>query len=105
MVQVPGIGTVTMTCCRGYPASPFESDALDCLSKALGKLQGKGELSIPEGNMGAKWKEAAYLGHSITSNSYVFGCPGGIEEARSIHRRPEDERRNAEVLADITATP
>ena len=71
--------------------------------QVLYKLPGKEPLSIPEANMGAKWKEVGYLGHSITSNSYMLGCPGGIEEARVIHRRPKDERWNAEALADITA--
>ena len=73
--------------------------------QVLYKLPSKGPLSDPDGNMGTRWKAAAYLGHCITSNTYVLGCADGITEARSIHRRTEDERWNADALANITATP
>ena len=73
--------------------------------QVLYKLPSKGPLSDPDGNMGTRWKEAAYLGHCVISNTYVLGCANGIEEARSIHRRTKDERRNADALANITATP
>ena len=63
--------------------------------QALYKLLAKGLLSNPEGNIGGRWKEATYLGRSPSSNSYVLGNTGGIEEARSTYRVREMERRRS----------
>ena len=73
--------------------------------QVLYKLPGKGFLSKLEGNMGTKLEEGTYLGHSVSSNTYILDTPEGLVEARAIQRRPESERWSADALADIAATP
>ena len=69
----------------------------------LYKLPGKGCLSKPEGNMGTKWKQATYLGHSLSSN--VLGTPKGLEDAQTIYRRPESERWSVDASGQACGTP
>ena len=52
--------------------------------QVLYKLPPKGPFSKPDGNMGTRWREATYLGHSMTSNVYRLGTPEGLHEARSL---------------------
>ena len=55
--------------------------------------------------MGAEWRQATYLGHSLSSNSCVLGTPEGLEEARTIYRWPELEIWSVDALADIAVIP
>ena len=74
--------------------------------QVLYKSPTKGPLKAPQGNMGPMWQHASYLGHDLASNCYVLAVPGGVDtSARSIWRRPESERWNAEALANVQATP
>ncbi len=75
--------------------------------KVLYELPMKGPNSQPDGNMGTRWKEGIFLGHSKSANVYVLADIGGagIVRARSLHRRPEQERWSAEDLANVRATP
>ena len=73
--------------------------------QVLYKLPSKGPMSNPDGNMGTKWLQGTYVGHSMTSNVYRLCTPDGVAEARSLRRRPESERWAAEVLAGIKTTP
>ena len=83
----------------------FSQRLLKFGEQVLYKLPVKGPLSAPDGNMGTRWREGAYLGHCPTSNVYTIGTSTGIVEARSLQRRPESDRWNAEQLASIKATP
>ena len=69
------------------------------------KLPSKRPDSKPDGNMGTKWLQGTYVGHSLTSNVYSLCTPDGVAEARSLCRRPESERWVAETLAGIKTTP
>ena len=55
--------------------------------------------------MGTKWPQATYVGHSMLSNVYSLCSPDGVAEARSLCRRLESERWDADVLASIKTTP
>ena len=71
----------------------------------LYKLPGKGPLHQPDGNMGTQWLEAIFLGFHRSSNTYILGTENGKIEARTITRRPEDQRWSADGLAKLKATP
>ena len=73
--------------------------------QVLYKLSSKGPMSNPDGNMGRKWLQGTYVGHSKTSNVYRRCTPDEVAEARSLRRRPASERWAAEVLAGINTTP
>ena len=62
-------------------------------------------MSKPDGNVGTKWLQGTYVGHSMTSNVYSLCTPDEITEARSLCRRPESQQWAAEVLAGIKTTP
>ena len=62
-------------------------------------------MSNPDGNIGTKWLQGTYVGHSIMSNVYWLCSLDGVAEARSLCRRPDSERWAAEVLAGIKTTP
>ena len=66
----------------------------------------KGPNHAPDGNMGTLGGEGVFLGHNRTSNTFVVGTEGGsVVETRSITRRPERQRWNAERLAAVQALP
>ena len=88
--------------CRGRA---FGQKLLNFGETVLYKLPTKGPLSAPDGNMGTRWKEGVFLGHSRSANVYVIGTSEGIKTGRSLQRRPADQRWNPEALAEIKATP
>ena len=71
----------------------------------LYKLPVKGPHSNPDGNMGGRYLEGVFLGYSRSSNTYVVATVDGVTNARSIYRRPAENRWNFERVARITATP
>ena len=66
----------------------------------------KGPKHHPHGNIGALGAEGVFLGYNRTSNTFVIGdVDGHIVTSRSITRRPEQDRWNADQLANIKAVP
>ena len=49
-----------------------ETELVGFGEKVLYKLPTKGPHSNPEGNVGTRWKEGIYLGHSVTSNVHIM---------------------------------
>ena len=60
---------------------------------------------MPDGNMGARWADAVFLGHDRSSNTYILHTPEGIVKARSLSRLPLPNRWSHETLASIKSTP
>ena len=56
------------------------------------KLPTKGPRSQPDGNMGTKWQQGAFLGFSRDSNQYILGTEEGLDYSRTIARCPEPDR-------------
>ena len=71
----------------------------------LYKLLTKGPRSNPDGNMGARWLEGIFLGFSRSSNSYLIATEGGITTARSLYRRPLENRWITDRISQVAATP
>ena len=71
----------------------------------LYKLPSKGPQSNPDGNMGTQWREAVFMGYNRSANTYILGNIHGTTTARSLMRRPMDNRWSHEQLARIRATP
>ena len=55
--------------------------------------------------MGTRWLEGIFLGFSRSANSYVIGTDEGIVRARSIYRRPAENRWSVDRATSLTATP
>lgn len=106
ILNTTSVGPDGMTAWARVRGRPFAQRLVGFGEKVLHKLPVKGPQSAPDGNMGTRWKESVYLGHSITANVYVTAnSDGGISRSRSLYRRPESERWSADALAGITATP
>ena len=84
---------------------PFGQQLLGFGEVVLYKLPNKGPMHQPEGNMGPQHREAVFLGHNRSSNTYRLASAEGLIAARSITRRPLSERWQPEALAQIQATP
>ena len=70
------------------------------------KLPTKGPQSQPDGNMGAVQAEATFMGYSRKANTYVLVTDDGRKvEARSVTRRPAQNRWSSEKLASLKITP
>ena len=65
----------------------------------------KGPQAAPDGNMGAKWADAVFLGYHRSSNSYIVHHSTGVATSRSLARRPDKERWCAETVAKLQSTP
>ena len=59
----------------------------------------------PDGNMGSQWAEGVFLGYSLSSNTYIVHNAEGVTTARTVRRRPENERWSADRLASQQAIP
>ena len=75
------------------------------LESVFYKLPTKGPRAAPDGNMGARWEVGTFLGYSRSSNCYLVGTATGVTSARSLQRRPAEERWNASEVAQVQATP
>ena len=71
----------------------------------LWKLPAKGPRANLDGNMGTKWLEGIFLGSSRSSNTYTICTDDGITHARSIYRRPLENRWISDRTMSLTATP
>jgi hypothetical protein len=71
----------------------------------LYKLPSKGPRANPDGNMGTRWLEVIFLGFSRSSNTYTICTDDGITKARSVYRRPLQNRSVSDRTMSLTATP
>ena len=71
----------------------------------LYKLPTKGPDSNLDGNMGSRWLEGLFLGYSRSSNAYIVATAEGVTTARSLHRRPLENRWSFSKLSALSATP
>ena len=105
LITVRYVGTDGRTAwCRARGRN-FRMDSMNFAELILYKLPMKGPLHDPDGNMGAQWAEAIFLGYSRFSNTFIVYTSAGINTARTLRRRPESERWSSERLAQVTATP
>jgi len=84
---------------------PFAQKILGFAEMVLYKFPTKGPGSAPDGNMGARWGEAIFLGFSRASNTYILGTKDGIITARSISRQPVPNRWSHEALSSLKSMP
>ena len=73
--------------------------------RVLYKLPSKGPNSMPDGNMGSRWREGVFLGFNRSSNTYVVATSEGVANVRSLYRRPAASRWDFEAVSKIAATP
>ena len=69
------------------------------------KLPTKGPQHDAEGNMGPRWKSAAFLGYNRDTGSYILGTAEGIVTSRAVMRRPMEDRWNLDEAKSVKATP
>ncbi len=105
ILNVRSRGSDGLTAWERARGRPFNQRLVGFVEKVLYKLPSKGPQSKPDGNMGALWGDAVFLGHDRDSNTYVVGNADGIRMTRSLARRPIEERWCAEAAARVTATP
>ena len=74
--------------------------------EVLYRYPSKGPKHHPDGNVGALGAEGTFLGYSRTSNTFlVADANGQVIATRSITRRAEQDRWNAESMARVQALP
>ena len=78
---------------------------LSFLKSVFYKLPTKCPQAAPDGNMGTRWAVGTFLGYSRNSNCYLVGTANGVIPARSLQRRPAEERWRADEVAQVQATP
>ena len=83
----------------------FHCNIFNFAEMVLYKLPAKGPMHDPDGNMGPQWAEGVFLGYDRSSNTYRIHAASGVVSARTVRRRPENERWSADHLAGLTATP
>ena len=52
-----------------------------------------------------RYEEGIWLGMDMRTTEVIIGTPSGVVKARSVRRRPEDERWDMEKLPSIRGTP
>ena len=55
--------------------------------------------------LAAKWKDAVFLGIKESSGEYFVGTPDGVFRARSIKRKPDEEKYQLDLLNGMRGTP
>jgi hypothetical protein len=94
-----------LTCWERVKGRAFNQLLVGFAETVLYKLPVKGPRANPDGNMGAKWLEGVFLGFGRSSNSYIIGTDDGVVNARTIYRRPSENRWNLDRVSRLTATP
>ena len=52
-----------------------------------------------------RYEDGIWLGMDVRTTEVLIGTPSGIVRARSVRRRPEEERFSAQELSNISGTP
>ena len=87
---------------KGRDFSQFLLGFGECM---LYKLPSEGLHGTPDGNMGRKRLEGVFLGNSRYSNAYVVATANGVTTARSINRKPAENRWVCKKISAIAAPP
>ena len=88
-----------LTCWERVKGRAFNQLLVGFAETVLYKLPVKGPRANSEGNMGAKWLEGVFPGFGRPSNSYIIGTDDGVVSARTIHRRPAENRWNLDRVS------
>ena len=80
----------------------FNQRMLSFAESVLYKLPTKGPRAAPDGNMGTRWAIGTFLGYSRNSNCYLVSTADGVIPARSLQRRPSQERWSPDEVAHST---
>ena len=94
-----------LTCWERIGGRKFNQLVLGFAEAVLYKLPSKGPRANPDGNMGTRWLVGVFLGFGRPANTYVIGTDDGIVNARTIYRRPLENRWALDKVARLTATP
>ena len=55
--------------------------------------------------LAAKWRDAIFLGIKESSGEYFVGTPDGVFRARSVKRKPDDEKYQRSLLESMKGVP
>ena len=69
------------------------------------KLPMKGPHKEKRGNSTDLWEDGIFFGYSYMSNEYVYANARGVSTARSVTRRPVQERWSVDDMSALRATP
>ena len=105
LINVRYVGSDGKTAWSRARGRSFGQNMLNFGEQVFYRLPSKGPLHDPDGNMGARWVEASYIGYNKSSNTYLLINEAGPVSARTMRRRPESERWSSEKLVQIQATP
>ncbi len=105
LLNVTTRGTDGLTPWQRARDRPFRQHLLSFGENVLYKFPNKGPAHNPTGNMGAQGAEGVFLGYSVATNCFKIATATGYTTARSITRRPVDDRWIAEAMARIQVTP
>ena len=105
LLNVTVRGTDGLTAWARARGRPFGQQMLGFGESVLYRYPGKGPQSQPTGNMGALGRDGVFLGYDPFANTFIVHNEQGFVASRSITRRPERERWQAESLAKVHATP
>ena len=83
----------------------FNQLLLGFAETVLYKLPSKGPRANPGWNMGTKWLEGIFLGLGRPSNSCMVGTDDGVVAARTVYRRPLENRWPVDRITRLIATP
>ena len=75
---------------------PFGLQIVGFGETVLFKHPTKGPQSQPDGNMGAVQSEGTFVGYNYKANTYIVITADGKVDARSVTRKPEQNRWSAQ---------
>ena len=105
LLNVTVRGTDGLTAWARARGRPFGQQLLGFGESVLYRYPSKGPQSQPDGNMGALGRDGVFLGYDLFANTFIVHNDQGFVASRSVTRRPEQERWQAESLAKVHATP
>ena len=99
-------GTDGLTAWKRVRGRAFGQPLVGIGENVLYKHPTKGPRHDPHGNIGAQGGEGVFLGYDRTNHTFTVSLEDGqLVSARSVTRRPERERWNAEALSKVRAMP
>ena len=99
-------GTDGLTAWKRVRGRAFGQPLVGIGENVLYKHPTKGPRHNPHGNIGAQGGEGVFLGYDRTNHTFTVSLEDGqLVSARSVTRRPERERWNAEALSNVRAIP
>ena len=105
LLNVSVVGQDGMTSWSRIRGRSFRQQLLGFGEKVLYRFPSKGPQHAPQGNMGPLGGEAVCIGYNKQSNTFIVHTDAGKVECRSVTRRPEDDRWDADALARVQRFP